>query len=291
MLNMQNKINRFNAPTQFNVSQDDAAEFNSSMDEIKNAVEDQGGILTPATDPAYLNDDTHQLNKSIIAGGGWIMPTDSVTDALVTFTADAAGVNNFPPIAQFQGKVLQFITASSPSTGAYEVDYEGVLTSDLLDLSGNPLLPGQLPADVVAEIFYNGTNWRLKNTTINVTSDTLSYTIVPGDVAAISGIFTLTSGQINWFIQGKKIWVYFNIFGVQTVADTSAINVDVTTNTSLPLNPWTGMGDACMENLKNTPDHFSISDLAAGFRIKKMGSGDITQSTYQWRGSFFYQLP
>ena len=328
MLNMQTKVNRFNAPTQFNVSQNDAAEFNSAVSEVKNAVVDQGGILTPAQVPDYLTDDPHQLNKSIIAGGGWIMPTASVTTSLVTFTSAAAGAGNFPIIAQFTNKFLQFITAAVPSTGTYEVDYDGDV-SPLLDLFGNPLVSGQLPAKVIAEIFYNGTEWRLKNTAIafnsahrlgdgsdhsdvaqnstdignnttaignnasdiaDINADVNSYALVQGDMASSGGTFTLLAGYIKWHISGKKIWVFWKVAGTLSDASSFSISVDVVTNTSLPSNPW---ADLVAQATDVTPKAqvFRILALTNGFTILTEDGANIVQAVYDWRGSFFHQLP
>lgn len=293
MLNMQTKLNRFDAPTQFNINQHDAAEFNAAASEIENAVVDQGGILTPAvlppTSPNYTDDDPHQLNKSIIAGGGWIMPVSSVSNLRVVFNPTVAGAENFPPIAQFTDKFLRFTYDAQANIGAYEVQYDGFI-SDLLDLTGAPLLPGVLPLEaVIVEIFFDGANWRLNNTLAPVNADVNSYTIVQGDTSTAAGTFTLTSGFIKWYISGKKIWVFWNIDGSLTVADSVSISIDVVTNTSIPSDPWPDLQEATIDGFATGP--YMIIALPLGFTIKTADATLILQGSHVWGGSFFFQLP
>lgn len=162
MLDIEIKMNAFGEPVDFVNTQHDSAEYNSPTSEMKNLILQQGGVLTPATIGDYLNDDPYSVNKAVIVGGGWIMPTDSIDADSAVFTPAAAGVNNFPEISQYTNRLLKFRTHTALNNAGYTIDYDGDV-GDLLDMEGNALAAGDLPIDCIVEIFYDGANdWTLR---------------------------------------------------------------------------------------------------------------------------------
>lgn len=162
MLDMLIKENLGNTPAVFNDDQHDAAEVNSINGEVKNLITQQGGVLTALVD--FATDDEFMTNKAVIAAGGWIMPRLSASATEAVFTSGAAGADNFPTIEQFADKLMTFQTGSVSNSGAYTVDYDVDGGLPLVDIGGNPLTAGELPANAIAEIFYDSgnTRWVLK---------------------------------------------------------------------------------------------------------------------------------
>lgn len=142
----------------------DAAEFNSIFAESKNLVTQQGGVLTALTSNPYVpsNDDQFMLNKAVIAAGGWIMPSASAGASLAVFTPAAAGIENFPTIAQITGKILTFQMGASPNAGAYTIDYDTTTGINLLNADGSALTSNTLDAFALVQIYYDGVDWILK---------------------------------------------------------------------------------------------------------------------------------
>lgn len=260
MLDLVLKENNFSAAVQFNVPQLDAAEFNPIASELKNLVTNFGGVLTPATDPAYLTDDTSQTSKTAVAVSGIVLDIDSMTSVLVTFTPAAAGTNIFPPIATMVGKTVRF-RSTATNIGAYSVDWDTTI-APVLNEDGSILDALQIRDEQIIELKWTGSIWVLR-----AVIDQRNGGYLYGD----GGVITKgASFEIDDFHSNEKNW---------QVGQKGFVSAANTGDVKLVYNAYRKAGAAIDDFEKVTSGwagrlHFDEADKQIGIEYAPTGSPD-----------------
>ena len=75
--------------------------------------------------------------------------------------------------AYTEGDSFTFISGSTANTGAVTVSVNGLTVTEVKDYAGNALVSGDLLANTVYELMYDGTYFRIKNVNTKIGSDTI----------------------------------------------------------------------------------------------------------------------
>ena len=159
MLNMQVKENANGEPTEFIITDHDAAEFNSSMQEIMKAVTAGRQELTELID--WETDTKDVLAKSLVVHSGLVFEvTNSDPSLIVIEPYGSTGDIPLPDLSTFDNYLLNFNPPQN-NTGAVQVQYgPGGPTKAVVDLDGNPLVADSIVANFITTIQWDESNDR-----------------------------------------------------------------------------------------------------------------------------------
>jgi hypothetical protein len=192
------------------------------------------------------------IYETIWSGAHWIMlspPFGTVTQTGSSiFGSDTGGVNTivvtlFPAVVNLQEGATYRILVANTNTGAVTIDVNGLGAIALTKLSNVALAAGDILADSIIEVSYDGTQFQLLSglgntvTTVNTAglatggpiSDTGTVTVTEAtqaqQIAAASHVVAVTPANQQQHPSSLKAWAYFNGLTVGTNPPTSGFNV------------------------------------------------------------------
>lgn len=185
--------------------------------------------LTPFA--ALASGTTTQLDNNFIACtaalndlntySNYLTDTGAVNSLVVTLGASLTG-----PITE--GLVIQ-VKVKVTNTGATTLNYNGGGALNLLNANGSALSAGQLQANAIAEVVYDGTQWRIIGGAVTIQSPTNSS--IAADIALNNTGSYFIGPNINQGANGT--WYVGGAISLQDTAGSGIFNVRLTDGTTV----------------------------------------------------------
>lgn len=243
------------------------------------------GVLGTIVDAEFLNKIFAHRHDGQDRDGS--APIDFAAD---TGAANAYSVALAPAITSYTAGLSVSFIAANANTGASTIDINGLGAVAIVNGNGNPLVAGQIPANAVVRVQYDGTSFQLQTdanadasagvagaglnvgATLDAASSTLTITADEFTVKSALGALSRTLPSVNKSIDLTTA----GIGGMDTGTSPLSANVAI----YLGYNPATGASGLFGQVVTDVaPDVYGGANLPAGYTMSGLISTWMTDGT------------